>query len=100
MSSPRLLFRLPEDRETGDVLDLMGARIGCRFDAPERVRHAFLDTFDWRVHRAGAVLECAQARGEAALRWRVLDTGVVVFERVLYIALMLIGLNLIRKGLF
>lgn len=52
------------------VRDLMVGEIGLRRDGGETVERRLLDSFDWRVWNAGAVLEHDTAPDAAGLVWR------------------------------
>ncbi len=75
MSDGGLILDVPEAVDAGAVETALGDGARCLREAPERVSFAYLDTFDWRLHAAGAVLESISAGGERRLRLRTLGEG-------------------------
>jgi CHAD domain-containing protein len=68
-------FLLPAGSGLADLLELLAPLGGVEAGADTASRCAYLDTFDWRLHRAGLFLECAGAGDRCRLRLRPLDGG-------------------------
>ena len=52
------------------ILKSLGERFGARREGPLSRRTTYLDTFDWRLHRAGVVLAVRREDGRAWLLWQ------------------------------
>jgi CHAD domain-containing protein len=52
---------------------LLSARLRSKPDKPALVTRTYLDSFDWRVYRAGGVLSATGGKRSYVLRWRPLD---------------------------
>ena len=64
-----------------DELAALGPQLRWRSDGRTRtVRRAWLDTFDWRLYRAGLTLELATSRGAAELTLTGRDGAVVAAQ--------------------
>ena len=75
MRSAPIEYLLPEGVEAERMLDAVRRRLPCESGpASEVVRH-FYDSFDWRLYRAGAVLELTETAGDRELAWIDLATG-------------------------
>ncbi len=67
--------------ESDDYLVALGTRLRWQGDGRARtVRRAWLDTFDWRLYRAGLTLELTSARGAAELTLTGRDGAVVAAQ--------------------
>ncbi len=67
--------------ESDDDLVALGPQLRWRGDGRARtVRRAWLDTFDWRLYRAGLTLELATGRGTAELTLTGRDGAVVAAQ--------------------
>ena len=67
---------------SGGDLVALGPQLRWRSDAAARnVRRVWLDTFDWRLYRAGLTLELTSARGTAQLTLTGRDGAVVAAQQ-------------------
>jgi CHAD domain-containing protein len=67
--------------ESDDYLVALGPRLRWRGDGrPRTVRRAWLDTFDWRLYRAGLTLELTTGRGTGELALTGRDGAVVAAQ--------------------
>jgi len=68
--------------ESGDYLVALGPRFRWHGDGRARtVRRAWLDTFDWRLYRAGLTLELTSGRGTTELVLTGRDGAVVAAQQ-------------------
>jgi CHAD domain-containing protein len=68
--------------ESDDYLVALGPRLRWRGDGRARtVRRAWLDTFDWRLYRAGLTLELTSGRGTGELTLTGRDGAVVAAQQ-------------------
>src|ERR1022692_706404 len=68
--------------ESDDYLVALGPRLRWRGDGRARtVRRAWLDTFDWRLYRAGLTLELTTGRGTGELTLTGRDGAVVAAQQ-------------------
>ena len=84
MPNARREFVLDESGlpESDDDLIALGARLRWRSNGRAvAVRRAWLDTFDWRLYRAGLTLELAAGRGTAQLTLTGRDGAVVAAQQ-------------------
>jgi CHAD domain-containing protein len=73
MTPSEELFPLESQASGRQLLAAIAARFPTRREPIPSHKTTFYDTFDWRLHRAGSVLE-ATADGDArTLRWQTLD---------------------------
>jgi CHAD domain-containing protein len=56
-----------------DAVDRLERSLGLRAEQVVAIERTFYDTFDWRVHRRGGVLEAISEGGGSKLTWRALD---------------------------
>ena len=65
-----------------DCLAALGPRFRWRGDGrPAAIRRAWLDTFDWRLYRAGLTLELSTGSGAAQLTLTGRDGGTVAAQQ-------------------
>jgi len=79
-----LIYDLPEAFRPQDLESLSSA--GCRL-VKEPVHQyicRYLDTFDWRLHDAGEVLEFFQSSKSIHLIWRRLNSGQILLNQVVH----------------
>lgn len=77
MDDPPLRYAVPEGATADDVVAALAAALPVAVDdrRPTR-RRTFLDTFDWRVHGRGGVLELEEDDATTRLVWRAPDGDV------------------------
>jgi CHAD domain-containing protein len=68
-------FELRSGLELPDLLERLAPLGGLAAGAPVTSHRTYLDTFDWRVHRAGWILERVGDGARCRLRLRPLDGG-------------------------
>jgi CHAD domain-containing protein len=75
--APELVAEMPRIDDLAAALRRSGFALG-EFDRnPEPLRRTWLDTFDWRLHRAGLELEQIEANGATTIELRGSDDHVV-----------------------
>lgn len=67
----------PQDLGEAQVVELLGTVEGLEPDGSVRLHRRICDTFDWRLHRAGLVLEADRQGDDTRLTLRSVDTGSV-----------------------
>lgn len=68
-------FSLAPDAEVDQFLTGLGQRTTLEAEPTEVVERTIYDTFDWRLHNDGSVIERQVRDGEAIVVWRSLRTG-------------------------
>ena len=68
-------FLLPAGSGLSDLLERLAPLGGVEADADVASRRTYLETFDWRLHRAGLCLERVGDTARCRLRLRPLDGG-------------------------
>ncbi len=71
--APELVTEQPRIDELSVALHERGFTLGDFERSPEPLRRTWLDTFDWRLHRAGLELEQIEANGTTLLELRGAD---------------------------
>lgn len=70
MPSPPRRFAVPDGTSAADVVAALGRSLPVAVERPVTRRRTFYDTFDWRVHGAGGVLELEDDGRGPRLVWR------------------------------
>jgi CHAD domain-containing protein len=70
MSKPPAELRVPDGMTLADMHSRLSPLYRVRELAPVLRERTYLDSFDWRLHRAGRVLEHRREDGAAELCWR------------------------------
>ena len=66
---PYLSYLLPSALSAASLEDQLAARLNIQAEATGDVRRVYLDTFDWRLYRAGGVLQAKQTDRVLAMIW-------------------------------
>lgn len=70
-------YTFTQEVALGDAVDRLARRLVLRAEPVAAIERTFYDTFDWRIHRRGGVLEAASEGRGSKLTWRTLDWTVV-----------------------
>lgn len=75
MSDEQMIYEVPENLPLRELKTWLAKNQPATTESAEDVERAYLDTFDWRLFRAGTALEVATRRGGYLLTWRKLGSG-------------------------
>jgi CHAD domain-containing protein len=81
MDNPHREYRIPDGLPVEALKSHLSALRPLGEEPPRVLRRTLLDTFDWRVWQAGALLEAIADEGGLRLRWRWLERDAPALEQ-------------------
>ena len=82
MFTPLQQFGLNDATDADAVLNALSAQFQIRSEAETALRRIYYDSFDWRLYKAGALLECRESAPGYELIWRDISQGVIRTTRL------------------
>jgi len=77
----KLIYTVPALHEPGAVLAWLQSHHPVRVEHKGLIEKDYLDTFDWRLFKAGWVMEALRNRAAVRLVWRALDSCEVFLDQ-------------------
>jgi CHAD domain-containing protein len=75
VSNDSYIFEVPVNYSLEDLRPRMSSQHALENDPPQQITRQYLDTFDWRLYRAGQVLEAVREKAGQRLVLRSLHQG-------------------------
>ena len=70
-----MIYSVPDNLPLRDLKQWLAKNQPAKTEPAEELKRAYLDTFDWRLFRAGSALEVTARHGGYLLTWRKLGSG-------------------------
>lgn len=71
----RKRFIIPASIHISEIKTVLCKNFHCEESPVRLLQRSFQDSFDWRIYRAGAVIETESSTGFSAISWRDLKSG-------------------------
>jgi|GEM_PF-7122567 len=80
MPEQQMVYSMPDALPPGELKNWLADEHVIAADGPEERKRTYYDTFDWRLYRAGSLLELTFENGRYTLVWRRVLNGEILHQ--------------------